>query len=143
MDWLAVSAIVTAVTALGGLVIAVVTLWTQRKKDKAEMDSKLEKEKTDGEADRATTKEILDHASALRNMIEEKGKRIQALEKRVDSISKAIPQAQTADILAQKRAEMEREKLAMAKEREQWNKLVAVAKGIGWVLDRMKEDEEE
>ena len=143
MDWLVVSAIVTSVAALGGLVIAAVTIWVQHKKDKAEMDSKLEKEKTDGEADRATTKEILDHASALRSMIEEKEKKIQALEKRVDSLSKAIPQAQTADILAQKRAEIERERLAMAKERDQWNKLVAVAKGIGWFLDRMKEDDEE
>jgi len=125
------------------VVIGVVALWIQHKKDKAEMDSKLEKEKIDGEADRATTKEILDHASALRSLIEEKEKKIQALEKRVDSLSKAIPQAQTADILAQKRAEMERERLAMAKERDQWNRLVAVAKGIGWILDRVKEDEEE
>ena len=143
MDWLAVSAIATSVAALGGLLIAIFKLWTQHKKDKADMDSKLEKEKADGEANRATTKEILDHASALRSMIDEKEKKIQALEKRFDALSKAIPQAQTAEILAQKRAEMERERLAMAKERDQWNKLVAVAKGIGWVLDRMKEDDEE
>lgn len=143
MDLLSLSALITSVAAVGGLILAVVKLWYQRGKDKAETDSKIEKERKDGEANRATTKEILDHAAALRSMIDEKEKKIQALEKRIDALSKAVPEARTADILAQKRAEMERERLAMEKEREQWKRLVAVAKGIGWVFDRMKEDDEE
>ena len=64
-------------------------------------------------------------------------------EKRIDELYKIVPEARTSDILAQRRTELERQKLDMQKEREQWKKLVAVAKGIGWVLDRMKEDDEE
>jgi len=141
MDWIVFSAVASCFAAIGGLVVAVIKLWLVRK-DKADLASRLEKEEKESEATRKATKEILDHTVGLRKLLDEKETRIRQLEKQIDELYKVVPEARTSDILAQRRTELERQKLDMQKEREQWKKLIAVAKGIGWVLDRMKEDDE-
>jgi len=132
MDWIVFSAVVSSIGVIGGLVVAVVKLWLQ-----------VKKEKKDAKANREAAKEILDQAVALRKALDDKETKIQQLEKRIDELYKVVPEARTADILVQKRTELAQRKLDMQNEREQWNRLVAVAKGIGWILDRMKENEED
>ena len=132
MDWIVFSAVVSSIGVIGGLVVAVVKLWLQ-----------VKKEKKDAKANREAAKEILDQAVALRKALDDKETKIQQLEKRIDELYKVVPEARTADILVQKRTELAQRKLDMQNEREQWNRLVAVAKGIGWILDRVRENEED
>jgi hypothetical protein len=128
MDWTAVTAIAT----LGLLLVGIATF----------LNSKLEKEKKNAEANRNATKEILDYAATLRKLLDDKENRIQQLERRTDELYKIVPEARTSGIVAQKRADLAQQKLDAEKERDQWKRLAAVGKAIGWVLERMKEDEE-
>jgi len=129
MDWTAVTAIAT----LGLFLVGIATF----------LNLKLEKEKKNAEANRNATKEILDYVASLRKLLDDKEDRIQQLERRIDELYRIVPEARTSGIVAQKKAELAQQKLDAQKERDQWKRLVAVAKGIGWVLDRMKEDDEE
>jgi len=41
-----------------------------------------------------------------------------------------------------KKAELQKQKLGLEREKLKWKQLVGAAKGIGWVLDRLSEEEE-
>jgi len=89
--------------------------------------------------DRKTTRRILDHIKSVRKSVKRNEKAIEKLRIAVDGgLTTSSVQAIEERKIALKEAE-----LARKKEQDEWNKVVAAAKGIGWFLDRMKEDEEE
>ena len=114
--------------AVVGAAIAVIKLWWEIRKD------------------RKTTRQILDHISSLRKSMAKNAVAIKKLESTCDTLQKAADGKLTTSSLSaieERKLALREAELARKKERDEWNKVVAVAKGIGWVLDRMGEEDED
>jgi hypothetical protein len=98
----------------------------------------IEKEQREGENERKTTRQMLNHLEVLRSSVEANRKSIHDLEKSVEG--KVAPSAVRS--IEQRKAELKDEELRLKKERQEWKKLTDVAKGIGWAWKVLKEDDE-
>ena len=99
----------------------------------------LEKERSESEKERDTTRQMLDHITAMRKNIEDNSAAIAHLEKAAEH--SLTPSSEAA--IRERQLALEEAEHARKKERDEWDKLVAVARGIGWVLDKMGEEEED
>jgi len=86
--------------------------------------------------DRRTTKQMLDHIATLRTNVEGNHKEIEKLRAAYEGrLTLASESALKQRQLALKEAELQ-----MKKEQQEWKKLVQIARGIGWYLERTKEE---
>ena len=109
---------VLAVAAVIGVVLTAVKIYWEIRKD------------------RRTTRKMLDHIKILRANVEENRKEIERL--RIAYESKLTSSSQVA--LEKRRQELKEAELQTKKEQQEWKKLVQIAKGIGWFLERTKEE---
>jgi hypothetical protein len=97
------------------------------------------KERKQGESERQTTREMVDYLAIMKKELDDHRKIIASLEKRVNE---ALSKTQKTVPGEDKRLQIEQQRLDLEREKLQWQQLVDAAKGIGWVLDRLDEDEE-
>jgi hypothetical protein len=97
------------------------------------------KERKQGESERETTREMMDYLAILKMESEDHRKAIASLELRVNQALDKTLKTQPNEI---KKAELQKQKLDLEREKLKWKQLVVAAKGIGWILERLGEDEE-
>ena len=97
------------------------------------------KERKQGESERKTTREMMDYLAILKKESEGHRKAIAALELRVNE---ALAKTQKTQPNGAKKLELQKQKLDLEREKLQWKQLVDAAKGIGWVLERLSEEDE-
>jgi len=97
------------------------------------------KERKQGESERKTTREMMDYLAILKKESEDHRKAIASLELRVNQALDKTLKTQPNEI---KKAELQKQKLDLEREKLKWKQLVVAAKGVGWVLDRLSEEEE-
>jgi len=108
-----------------------------------ELETALNEERRLGELGRETTKEILGQIATTRKMIEKQDRKINSLKKEIEAIKENVPQLKTKKIIEEKKFELQKEAETRRNEQEQWNRLVDVAKGIGWIYEKWKESQED
>jgi len=109
------------------------------KREGKRVASTVNEERKKGESERKTTRQLLDYINTLRTDVEENRKAVKRLEQVIEN--RLTPSSATA--IQDKQQILKEEALRLKKEQLEWNKLKGVAKGIGWVLDRMKETDED
>jgi len=133
---------ILAACAIGGFIIS----YLRFKEKNAAINSRLDEQSEKGENERDTTIQMLDHIKALRLNMETNQKAINELEKSLKKLEECVEHRispRAANEIEKKRQALKEAELVRKKEQDEWKKLVAVAKGIGWVLNRIKEEEED
>jgi SH3-like domain-containing protein len=82
---------------------------------------------------------MVDYLAIMKKELDDHRKIIASLEKKVNE---ALSKTQKTVPDEDKRLQIEQQRLDLEREKLQWQQLVDAAKGIGWVLDRLDEDEE-
>ncbi len=138
----------SALIGLGGLAIAVVKLW---------LDLRVERRRFGVEADRARAES--EQAASVGRLAKSQAREVEELRKLAASLTKVVGsydqevlslrrevellrrQAATTGSSQQLLAEVERQKLEQRKADAEWRKTRDLAKGLGWILDRLSGDE--
>jgi len=120
--------LILCAAAVVGVVLAALKLWWEIRKD------------------RITTRQILDHISSLRESMKQNAMAVKKLEAICDTLQKAADAKLTTSsvkAIEERKLALKEAELARKREKDEWGKVVAVAKGIGWILDKMGEEEED
>jgi len=99
----------------------------------------LRKERTQGESERNTTREMMDYLAILKKDSQDQRDRIASLESKVNETVRKTQGPQPSE---DKMLELEKQRLDLEREKLQWQQLVDAAKGIGWVLEKLSEEDE-
>ena len=132
---------ILAICSIAGFVLSYIKFGREEKR----ISKNMAEEKKKGEKERETTRQMLDHIDALRKTIDKNQKSMDAIERKISVLEKAVDgKLTTSSVKAidDYQKAVEERKLAIEQEKFEWSKLVDIAKGIGWFLDRIKEDEE-
>lgn len=140
----------TALIGLGGLTIAVLKLWLDLRIERRRTATENSRIKVESEQAVSVGKlaksqvreveEVKKLVASLAKVAENYNREVAALRREVELLRRdAASSGSSHQILAA----IEQQKLAQRKAETGWRQAVDIAKGIGWLLDRMSDGEEE
>ncbi len=140
----------SALIGLGGLAIAVIKLWSDLRAERRR--SANETDRIQVEAEQAASvgrlaKSQVGEVEELRKLVVSLTKVVESYDREVASLRRAVEmlrgEARSSVSSQQLVAEVERQKLEQRKAEAEWRKTRDIAKGLGWILDRLSTGDED